>query len=138
MRRPPCTTRPTSGSAGSVFSADIERAISFARRISTGEVLIDGKSGAPNGDLVRNFYKHGSLGGGMDLIPGYQLINCSAMHRAASARVGLSPAGHRPGNRCTSASRVASNASDGLASFAFRPNETPSRCLGRDAPCYYL
>ena len=62
------------GLSGSVFSPDIERATDFARRLSTGEVLINGKHGAPNVNLVRSFYKHSSLGGGMDLIPGYQLI----------------------------------------------------------------
>lgn len=62
------------GLSGSVFSTDIEHATAFARRIRTGEVLINGKHGAPNVDLVRSFYKHSSLGGGIDLIPGYQLI----------------------------------------------------------------
>ena len=28
----------------------------------------------PNVDLVRSFYKHSSLGGSMDLVPGYPLI----------------------------------------------------------------
>ena len=62
------------GLSGSVFSTDIEHATAFARRIRTGEVLINGKHGAPNVDLVRSFYKYSSLGGGMDLVPGYQLI----------------------------------------------------------------
>ena len=42
--------------------------------VTTGEVLINGEHGAPNVDLVRSFYKHSSLGGGMDLVPGYQLV----------------------------------------------------------------
>lgn len=62
------------GLSGSVFSTDIEHATAFARRIRTGEVHINGKHGAPDVDLVRSFYKHSSLGGGIDLIPGYQLI----------------------------------------------------------------
>ncbi|MEU3512793.1 aldehyde dehydrogenase family protein [Streptomyces longwoodensis] len=61
------------GLSGSVFSTDIEHATAFARRLQTGEVLINGKHGAPNVDLVRSFYKHSSIGGGMDLVPGYQL-----------------------------------------------------------------
>ena len=61
------------GLSGSVFSRDIERATAFGRRIATGEVLVNGKHGAPNVDLVRSFYKHSSIGGGMDLIPRYQL-----------------------------------------------------------------
>ena len=61
------------GLSGSVFSRDIERATAFGRRLSTGEVLVNGKHGAPNVDLVRSFYKHSSIAGGMDLVPGYQL-----------------------------------------------------------------
>ncbi|MCO4252130.1 aldehyde dehydrogenase family protein [Pseudarthrobacter raffinosi] len=61
------------GLSGSVFSRDIEHATEFARRLGTGEVLINGKHGAPNVDLVRSFYKHSSLGGGMDLVSRYQL-----------------------------------------------------------------
>ena len=62
------------GLSGSVFSRDIEHATAFARRLSTGEVLINGKHGAPNVNLVRSFYKHSSIGGGMDLVPGYQQL----------------------------------------------------------------
>ncbi len=62
------------GLSGSVFSPDIEHATDFARRLGTGEVLINGKHGKPNVDLVRSFYKHSSIGGGMDLVPGYQLM----------------------------------------------------------------
>jgi len=61
------------GLSGSVFSQDIERATAFGRRLATGEVLVNGKHGEPNVDLVRSFYKHSSIGGGMDLVPGYQL-----------------------------------------------------------------
>jgi len=38
-----------------------------------GQVLVNGRHGAPNVDLVRSFYKHSSIGGGMDLVPDYQL-----------------------------------------------------------------
>jgi len=61
------------GLSGSVFSRDIEHATDFARQLGTGEVLINGKHGKPNVDLVRSFYKHSSLGGGMDLVSRYQL-----------------------------------------------------------------
>ena len=61
------------GLSGSVFSRDVERATAFARRLATGEVLINGKHGKPNVDLVRSFTKHSSFDGGMDLVPKYQL-----------------------------------------------------------------
>ncbi len=60
------------GLSGAVFGTDIEHATAFSRRLATGEVLINGKHGAPNVDLVRSFYKHSSLGGGMDLVSRYQ------------------------------------------------------------------
>lgn len=62
------------GLSGAVFGENIEHATDFARRLRTGEVLINGRHAAPNVDLVRSFYKHSSIGGGMDLIPVYQLI----------------------------------------------------------------
>ncbi|MEC3981015.1 aldehyde dehydrogenase family protein [Amycolatopsis sp. H20-H5] len=61
------------GLSGAVFSRDIDRASAFARRLATGEVLINGRHGAPDVNLVRSFYKHSSLGDGMDLVSGYLL-----------------------------------------------------------------
>jgi hypothetical protein len=34
---------------------------------------------APSVDLIRSFHKHSSLGGGIDLIPGYQLIKSNPL-----------------------------------------------------------
>jgi aldehyde dehydrogenase (NAD+) len=61
------------GLSGAVFSRDVDRASAFARRLATGEVLINGRNGAPNVNLVRSFYKHSALGEGMELVSGYLL-----------------------------------------------------------------
>ncbi len=58
------------GLSGSVFSRDVDRATDFARRLSTGQILVNGQRGAPN--AIRDMYKQSALGGGVDRIAGFQ------------------------------------------------------------------
>ncbi|MFB7089201.1 aldehyde dehydrogenase family protein [Streptomyces sp. NPDC056296] len=59
------------GLSGSVFSRDKDRATAFARRLSTGQVLVNGRRGTPN--VVRDMYKSSALGGGVDRVEGFLL-----------------------------------------------------------------
>ncbi|HTW98038.1 MAG TPA: aldehyde dehydrogenase family protein, partial [Acidimicrobiales bacterium] len=61
------------GLSGSVFSADVERAVDFARRLETGAVRVNGARGAAG--LVHAAYKGSGLGmGGQARIADYQLV----------------------------------------------------------------
>ena len=59
------------GLSGSVYSRDLARATDFSRRLTTGQLLINGQRGAPN--ALRDMYKQSALGGGVDRIGGFLL-----------------------------------------------------------------
>ncbi|WP_206244654.1 aldehyde dehydrogenase family protein [Novosphingobium terrae] len=59
------------GLSGSVYSRDLARATEFSRKLSTGQLLINGQRGAPN--ALRDFYKQSAFGGGVDRIGGFLL-----------------------------------------------------------------
>ena len=59
------------GLSGSVYSRDLARATDFSRKLTTGQLLINGQRGAPS--ALRDMYKQSALGGGVDRIGGFLL-----------------------------------------------------------------
>lgn len=57
------------GLSGSVYSESLERATDFSRKLATGQLLINGRRGAPN--ALRDMYKQSALGGGVDRMGGF-------------------------------------------------------------------
>lgn len=57
------------GLSGSVYSSSLERATEFSRKLATGQLLINGRRGAPN--ALRDFYKQSAFGGGVDKMAGF-------------------------------------------------------------------
>jgi aldehyde dehydrogenase (NAD+) len=57
------------GLSGSVYSESLERATEFSRKLATGQLLINGRRGAPNAQ--RDMYKQSALGGGVDRMGGF-------------------------------------------------------------------